>query len=364
MFSLKRKSNETKYNLCMIGRNIFKEKNLNQYLDSIKSLVSCPNAIYEQLYLATLHCLAEFCQAMAFSKESYNKKFGLLERQLQLAETALKIRRGILLPKGATIERISVEEAQWTYALFAGSLFKDLNQIESDREVILYDSNNERIGTWLPLSGSLYEPDTYYDYSFMQKKALPKGDIFGGVLIGRIIPPTAIRWLAENENIFTAWWEVMLNQSREENSIETIIYLAAQKIGINLNKDNTNRNNIDANQEEKNRDAASIENLVQAFINWVVLRIDLFSANIFRIKKGIFIEKLIIDQFCIDNEISHNKLITDLMKNNLTILNEIILVPKKMEDQRKLYGWILNINSLPEQFNKLPLENYFQEDIL
>lgn len=88
---------------------------MQDYVNQIRNLVSCPAKIYSQLYLTTLsqffiHCPAE-----------------LLKQRLIVTVIALKLRQGILLPKNAGAETIAAEEPQWTYALFSCALLKGLS---------------------------------------------------------------------------------------------------------------------------------------------------------------------------------------------------------------------------------------------
>src|SRR5205807_10243795 len=98
---------------------------LQSYLLELKTLVSCPQDIYQRIYLSATYRLAEFCQAMPVSEAESSKPYSLIERQLRLVLAVLKLRRGNLLPKNAGTETIAAEEAQWTYALFTAALLRN-----------------------------------------------------------------------------------------------------------------------------------------------------------------------------------------------------------------------------------------------
>lgn len=87
---------------------------MQQYINQIKTLVSCPPKIYSQLYLSTLSNFIIWCPVE------------LIRARLKLTIAALKIRRGILLPKNAGAETIAAEEPQWTFAIFSSCLLKGL----------------------------------------------------------------------------------------------------------------------------------------------------------------------------------------------------------------------------------------------
>ena len=111
------------------GRELLRKPEVMHLIHTIQTLISAPNKTYQKLYLSTLYNLAEFCQAMPYSENEFDCSYGFLIRQISLALAALKLRRGILFPKNAGAEAIAAEEAQWTYAIFAGSLVRNLYQL-------------------------------------------------------------------------------------------------------------------------------------------------------------------------------------------------------------------------------------------
>lgn len=139
--------------------------NLQHYLSEIKSHVSCPDKIYSKLYLSTLSQFITHCPAED------------LKDRLRLAIIALKLRKGIFFPKNAVIEVIAAEEAQWTYALFSGSL---LFGLEVD-------------------------------------------------LITRIIPAIAESWLNDNPVLFKQWHNALEGLPNGDSDLEKVIRRAFDK---------------------------------------------------------------------------------------------------------------------------------------
>jgi hypothetical protein len=216
------------------GKELLYKPEITYSIYSIKNLVSCPNKIYRRLYITALYHLAEFCQAMPYSEKEFNGNYGFLIRQLNLALAALKLRRGVFFPKNAGAEAIAAEEAQWTYAIFSGSLVKNLYQLQENREVGRYQLQGDLIGMWSPLVESLYRKSFYYSMRFVLPKSLKKRDIFMAALSQHIFPSLAISWLSANTYLFNLWWDVVLHQAAADNDIETIIQLAAEKMEISL----------------------------------------------------------------------------------------------------------------------------------
>jgi hypothetical protein len=216
------------------GHEILNQADLKNQLNEIKSLISCPDDIYNQLYLSILKRLAEYCQAMPFSETEFNCDYGFLNRQLKLASTVLKIRRGILFPKNAGAEKIASEESQWTYGLFSGALLKDLYQLHLNREVQLFDENKSKLKIWSAISDSLSENKYLYEMQFVTKKTDINIHTTMEAFIKIMISQVSRGWIYKNQFLFSQWWDVLLHISSGSNDIEEIIAKSAGKVAISL----------------------------------------------------------------------------------------------------------------------------------
>jgi len=144
---------------------------MQQYINEIRNLISCPAKIYIQLYLSTIsnfiiHCPTE-----------------IKNDRLKLGIAALKLRLGRLLPKNAGAEAIASEDAQWTYALFSGCILKNL-----DAEIVK-----------------------------------------------NILPAVAEIWIQKNASLFSQWQDVINNQANKDNELEIIINHAFEKLNHSNN---------------------------------------------------------------------------------------------------------------------------------
>jgi hypothetical protein len=219
---------------CLPGSKLLSKVLFIGYLLEIKSLVSCPDNIFRELYLATLYKFAEYCQAMPYSQTEFSDSYGFLCRQLQLTIAVLKLRRGILLPKNAGAETIAAEEAQWTFALFSAALLTDLYSIQLNREIKIYKADGTIVKEWTFLSGPLNESDHYYQMRFVENKPTKKINIFMGAFIGKVISNMQASWLSENKFLFSQWWGAILQADLPSNDIKALISKAANKAGILL----------------------------------------------------------------------------------------------------------------------------------
>jgi hypothetical protein len=343
----------SKFKISLTGIEIIHQENIKPYLTEIRNLVSCPDAIFRQLYLTTLYCWAEFCQAMPFSEDAYNYHYGFLERQLKLSIATLKLRRGILLPKNAGAEQISAEEAQWTYAIFSGSLLKDLYQLQFNREVLLHQPNGEEIGLWSPISGPPQEKGACYSMKLSTKKSAINKEILMAAFSGRIFSSDAIHWLSQNPYLFNQWWSVILHEATGNNDIERNIRLAAEKAEILL---------LDQSIPTEKPD------LRAGFLKRLGKEITQSPEHVFRTNDGIFVSDFVIEDFLSENRfISKSTFFETLEKDNWLVLNEEHyqqeLYPKKYEDKRILHSIILNIDVASEELQRLPIDTIFQKKV-
>src|SRR5262245_7103673 len=216
---------------CLSGEIIAKVSALRPYFNALKQLISAPEDIYAELYLTTLHRFCEFCQAMPamMTQTAAQEPYGLLKQQLNLTIATLKLRRGKMLPPNSDSETIAAQEPLWTYAIFTASLLAYIQHIQTDRTIELYKDKNDLLGTWHPLADSLYEPNTHYLLLAQPHHVNIHTCEFRAALIGKIIPSVALRWLADSPEVFTVWWEAMVEE-KIENVLTRLIQEAAEKI--------------------------------------------------------------------------------------------------------------------------------------
>jgi len=328
---------------CLCGEDLLRSEEIKHYPILIKSLISCPIEIYNDLYLTTLHKLAEYCQAMVFSSTEFNQSFGYLERQLKLTTKILQLRRGRLFPKNAGAEQISSEEAAWTYALFSAGLFDDLFYLLTNREVKMVDGKDQTISIWDPLLGPLYKRAKFYEVRLIDRQ--PKQiDILMAALVEHIIPSSAVKWLRKNSYLFQQWWEVILQTDSFNNEIKQIIQLSKEHYRPQSERSN-----------------------VSVFLTWIGSHVAHFPDDVFRVKEGLFVKQDAMEKFLLEHQsFSKALLLTELQKENLLIVaNDDIYhlyAPKNYVNRNVIKGILLNIDLLP-QFSLLLLNRSYNKEI-
>ena len=188
----------------------------------------------------------ELCQSLPLASPLKNQTtpstaYGLLHQAFSVAVAALKIRRGRVMPQHSDSEKIAEQEPRWTYALLTTVLFCSLPaEGFTDYPIGLYKNGQERLGTWHPLTGSLYEPQTFYKIENETFGQAVDGTLLRAAWVGRLIPSIAIRWLADFDEVFSVWWEAVTGSSvnLEQNPLFQYFREAFQNLGLALEEKN------------------------------------------------------------------------------------------------------------------------------
>jgi hypothetical protein len=354
MFGLKKKPSQqlSRHVRCLSGVEIFQHENCKPYFSEIRNLVSCPDNIFRELYLTTLYKIAEFCQSMPFSENESANSYEFLTRQLKLATTVLKLRRGELFPKNAQTEVIAAEEAQWTYALFFAALLKDLYCLYTNREVSLYQANGVSTGIWSPLAGSLYEKSAYYNIQFTTKENIITTDAVMAALTRHILPAVVLQWFSNNVILFNQFWNCITHQALHDNVIESSIISAASKAGIPLIKSTI------LNKKSYKKD----------FVEYLELVTNDKNAGIIRLESGLFVILDIIEQFALTRKINSTlQFLKSIENDGWLILHENmhyhVITSKKLDDGTELKGILLKIDMLPPIFHELSINRNYQNQV-
>lgn len=229
---------------CQRGEIMAQQAPWQLYLKQLRSLISAPPDTYSELYLGTLYRFMELCQALpvVLNPPDLLEPYGLIQRAFSLAVAVLQVRRGQMLPSHSDSEKIAAQEAQWTYALLTVALFRAIPaHWQTAYRVGLYKNEQERLGTWHPLTGSLAELKTFYRIE-VEKEESPSIEVDTSLLmtawIGRLIPFQALRWLANSAPVFSVWWEAISQSSLlpDNNPLVKAIHEVAEKLGIILTK--------------------------------------------------------------------------------------------------------------------------------
>lgn len=171
----------------------------------IKAAVGLPQAHWQKIYYPVLSNYAELAQYLPASEAHHHADTGgLLRHGLEATLEALKLRRNLLLPPGATAEEIAKHQDLWTYAAATCALLHDVGKPISDLVVTFVHSERDNPERWQPLSASL-PLGAHYTFRFNPQGQYHRHRLIPPLLVHRILPKAGLEWLASEPAVFDAW---------------------------------------------------------------------------------------------------------------------------------------------------------------
>lgn len=182
---------------------------LDQHSDRmgvIRRHVGVPKAHWNALYDPVFKAYAYFVQQCPASEAHHHAGAGgLLQHGLETVEKALALRRGKLLPPGASAEELAAKQDVWTYATATAALLHDIGKPLADQRLQLYDEAGKDIGDWNPWKGFIAPPAAAYHVRFVRGRRYRLHPRIPPLLSHLLIPEMGMTWLAEDLDVFEAW---------------------------------------------------------------------------------------------------------------------------------------------------------------
>ena len=177
----------------------------------IQELCGFPADHFRVLALPLLRSVAEWCQAFPASESHHHARpFGLLDHTLEVATLALRLRRGILLPEGASAETIAQLQDRWTYAVLAAALIHDLGKPAIDQLVTLFARGRPTGETWNPWAGPVtHAKADAYLASYRRDRRHRLHDRAKPMFSPWWVPPTALHWMTMDMDLLAEWVAVL-----------------------------------------------------------------------------------------------------------------------------------------------------------
>lgn len=173
---------------------------------SLRHLVGVPQAHWSALYQPLLTAYAAFVQGLPASEAHHHSEAGgMLTHGLQAVLHALTLRRGVLLPSGASAEELAEKQDIWTYATATAALLHDIGKPLCDQQVMLFDGTGKTLGQWDALGGAMAAPATFYESSFRRGRRYRLHARLPLLLAHHIVPAAGLRWLSADLDVFEAW---------------------------------------------------------------------------------------------------------------------------------------------------------------
>ncbi len=177
----------------------------------IQELCGFPREHFSALVMPLLRSVAEWCQSFPASEAHHHARpFGLLDHTLEVAILALRLRRGILLPEGATAETLAQYQDRWTYGVLAAALIHDLGKPAIDQTVTLYARGRPTGETWNPWAGPVTKAkaDAYLAH-YRKERRHRLHDRAKPMFSPWWVPPRSVQWMAADMNLLAEWIAVL-----------------------------------------------------------------------------------------------------------------------------------------------------------
>ena len=202
-------------------------------LRELKSLISITPHHFKELYLQPIYALASLVQQLPHPNYLDNPK-NFLAIALERTITALKFRRGYMLPLGADTETCYREQDAWTYAIFTVALFQDCWLIQGAFQIETKLAYSAEILAWQPFLKLFMQPKTYYRFKVQPINERWKST--NAVFIKALLPEKALNWLSGYPQLFVSWWDSITAQNEINNPINDIL----QRINASMFNANDN----------------------------------------------------------------------------------------------------------------------------
>ena len=158
---------------------------------------------FEAVYRPLLHAVAEYLQQLP---DPAQPAITGLDARLHTAATALRRRRGRLLPPGAPAERLAQDADLWTYAVFSLALLRRLGPAVTAWRITLWSAHDQPLGVWRLWEtprGLAHVPRAAV-YQAQPALHPPRTDATP-LLVGALMPPAGLHWLWRAPAVLDAW---------------------------------------------------------------------------------------------------------------------------------------------------------------
>jgi len=177
-----------------------------QLMDPIRKLVGVPQAHWQALYATAFESFTAFVQQLPASEAHHHAGLGgMLIHALEVVRECLKLRRGQLIPSGASAEKLMDCQDLWTYATAMAALLHDIGKPVIDQRISLYDAQGRERGRWNPMTGPFPKATAWYTVEFVRDRHYPFHERIPPLLAHFILPPQGLQWIASDHEVFQAW---------------------------------------------------------------------------------------------------------------------------------------------------------------
>jgi integrating conjugative element relaxase (TIGR03760 family) len=198
-----------------------------QLVDKIRQYCGVPETVWASTHEQLLHNFARRVQLLPASEtDHHTEPGGLLAYALETVDRAMKIRRGYLLPNGASSECISEQQEVWNFVVLCAALLHDIGKPITAVRISLRDREGRALLCSLACddlpAGASYRPEFCRGQQEQHHQSIPL------LIAGQIIPKTALQWLSQYPDVFNLWLLTLSGRYTEAGMLGEIITRADQ----------------------------------------------------------------------------------------------------------------------------------------
>ena len=273
-----------------------------ELVDKIRQYCGVPETVWASTHEQLLHNFARRVQLLSASEALHHTEpGGLLAYALETVDRAMKIRRGYLLPNGASSECISEQQEVWSFAVLSAALLYDTGQPLTDVMISLREGRALHCSLAcddLP-AGASYRPEFSREQQEQHHQAIPL------LIAGQIIPKTALQWLSQYPDVFNLWLLTLSGRHTEAGMLGEIITRADQYATPKPLSQNNKDQQLHAEEESEPHPSeqpvatsrrAKEKQAGQVFLQWLrqqivddKIGINTDNAHLYRVEEGLLI---------------------------------------------------------------------------
>jgi integrating conjugative element relaxase (TIGR03760 family) len=177
-----------------------------KYIEPFQELLSIETAMFNEYCKPVLRNVSEYFQDLPYSREGvHSLPGGLLNFALERTYHALSMSRSYFLPTGSELVALTLPQQLWAYAVFTASLLQDVGHASIQFKVEMYDKDKKPKGEWHPFIGAMTKQGEYYQFDYLEEKALEVKRQTTVLLAKHFMPSKGFEWLASNPQVFDIW---------------------------------------------------------------------------------------------------------------------------------------------------------------
>lgn len=198
-----------------------------QLVQTIKLHCGVPPAVWTNVHSETLTRFAAFVQMLPASEADHHARpGGLLGHSLEVANHALQLRRGYMLPESSAPEVATEQHEAWSFAFLTAALLQDLDKPLTDVLVDLRIMDDSWV-PWKIITGPM-PPDAEYRIRYDPQRRNAKPHTISLLIANQIVSPPGLEWLAAYPDVLHSWLSALAGHKSESGTLGAVIAQADQ----------------------------------------------------------------------------------------------------------------------------------------